>query len=66
MTSHPPQSQRFIEYAQKNEAALIHDFQLSSEGYNDEQVVRSREQYGSNLIHKRAHDTVLYDQAPVK
>lgn len=60
MTSHPPQSQRFMNYAQKNEAALIHDFQLSSEGYNDEQVVRSREQYGSNLIHKRAHDTVLY------
>ncbi|MGI5959128.1 MAG: magnesium-translocating P-type ATPase [Massiliimalia sp.] len=51
---------RVLDYAYMDTDALYQDFHISEQGYCDEQVEESREQYGSNTLSGRASDTVFY------
>ena len=51
---------RILHYAYITTDALYRDFQISEYGYNNEQVEKNREQYGSNVLTGRAKDTVIY------
>ena len=52
--------QRVLQYAHAGTDALYLDFQISPNGYDDGQVEKKRQQYGSNLLTGRAKDTVLH------
>lgn len=51
---------RVIHYAHTKIDVLYKDLQISKNGYNEEQVERRREQYGSNALNGRATNTVFY------
>lgn len=55
--AHP---QRFSDYAHLEKEALLQAFHIDAHGYSDQEVARSRAQYGSNAIHKNSHDTIFY------
>ncbi len=52
--------QRVLHYAHTGTNTLYHDFQISEDGYDDEQVEKSRQQYGCNLLAGPTRDTILY------
>lgn len=52
--------QRIRFYAGEETKRLYQDFQISPEGYEERQVIGSREQYGSNTFSRRISDTVIY------
>lgn len=60
MNSPHTNSQRFMDYAHKKRDVLLQDFHVSADGYDERQVELSRAQFGSNVISKRARDTVFY------
>ena len=51
---------RVLHYAYADTDALYRDFQISEDGYNEEQAAKNREQYGSNTRNGRAADTAVY------
>lgn len=51
---------RVLHYACTAPDAMYRDFDSSEQGYHREQVEKSREQYGSNVLSGRARDTVLH------
>lgn len=51
---------RILGYAYTGTDVLYRDFHISQQGYSDEQVEASRDQYGKNSLSGRASDTVLY------
>lgn len=51
---------RVLDYAYMNIDALYRDFDISEQGYSDEQAEESRILYGKNILSGRAADTVLY------
>ena len=51
---------RILDYAYTDIDTLYRDFHISEQGYCEEQVEESRQQYGSNQLSGRAADTVLY------
>ena len=51
---------RVTHYAHTDVAILCKDLQIPKDGYNEEQVERSRERYGSNTLAGRGTDTVFY------
>lgn len=52
--------ERVLHYAHTDNSALYRDFQLSEDGYDEEQAEKSREEYGDNILTGRAADTVFY------
>ena len=51
---------RVLTYAHTETETLYQDFQITEGGYDEEQVEKSRQEYGSNLFVGRTRDTVLY------
>ncbi len=51
---------RVLQYAHLEKNRLFQDFQISENGYDETQVEKSRQQYGSNVLSGRAKDTVMY------
>ena len=51
---------RVLDYAYMDTDTLYQDFDISDQGYNDEQAEESRVRYGKNVLSGRASDTVLY------
>lgn len=51
---------RILDYAFTGIDVLYRDFHVSERGYTDEEVEKSRAQYGSNILSGRASDTVFY------
>ena len=51
---------RVLDYAYLDIATLYRDFNLSKQGYTDEEVETSRIRYGKNILSDRKSDTVLY------
>lgn len=51
--------ERVHHYAHTQADALYQDFQISGNGYNEEQVQKSRERYGSNILIGRTTDTIF-------
>lgn len=51
---------RVLHYACTEPDILYRDFHISEEGYNKEQIEKSRQQYGNNQLTGRAKDTVLH------
>lgn len=51
---------RILDYAYMGPDVLYQDFHVSQQGYSDEQVEKSRVQYGKNILSGRASDTVLH------
>ncbi|CCX38799.1 magnesium-importing ATPase [Clostridium sp. CAG:1013] len=51
---------RVLDYAYMDTDTLYRDFDISDQGYNDEQAEESRVRYGKNVLSGRASDTVLY------
>ena len=52
--------QRVLYYAHMETDALYRDFENSENGYDEDQVEKSRRQYGGNVLSGRGGDTVLY------
>lgn len=52
--------QRIIYYANSQIETLYQDFQISENGYNQEQVDKSSAQYGHNIFNEKATDTIGY------
>lgn len=52
--------QRILHYAYTGTDTLYGDFQISEDGYDEEQIEKSRQKYGSNLLAGRAKDTIWY------
>lgn len=51
---------RVLDYAYMDTDTLYRDFDISDQGYNDEQAEESGVRYGKNVLSGRASDTVLY------
>lgn len=52
--------QRVFSYAHTEPEALYRDFHISEDGYDEEQVEKSREKYGSNMLYGSRADTISY------
>lgn len=52
--------QRISYYAQTSIEKLYQDLNISKDGYDEDQVVSSREKYGSNVLVRKKDDTVFY------
>ncbi len=52
--------QRIIYYVNSQIVTLYHDFQISENGYNQEQADKSTAQYGHNIFNEKATDTIRY------
>ena len=52
--------ERVLHYAHTGSNTLYQDFQISEEGYDEEQAAKNREKYGNNTLTGRATDTVFY------
>ena len=51
---------RVLDDAQADISALYRTFHISEQGYNEEQVEKSRARYGENVLSGRTADTVFY------
>ncbi len=51
---------RVLDYAYADTDTLFRDFEISRQGYSDEQVEKSRARFGKNILTGRASDTVFY------
>ena len=49
-----------LDYAYTGTDVLYRDFQVSDQGYSEEQADRNRAQYGKNVLSSRSSDTVLH------
>ena len=47
-----------LDYAYTGTDVLYRDFQVSDQGYSEEQADRNRAQYGKNVLSSRSSDTV--------
>lgn len=52
--------ERIERYSCKEVSEIIKDFQVSESGYKEEEILKSREEYGSNILTKKKTDTVWY------
>lgn len=53
-------NERVKKYAYTEPSAIYHDFHIPTDGYNDEQVEKSRTRYGENTITAQKADTVWH------
>ncbi len=60
MKPNPIAHRRVLDYAYMDIDTLFRDFQISDQGYRDEQVEESRARYGKNTLSGRGADTVWY------
>ena len=51
---------RVLDYAYTGTDVLFRDFQLSEDGYSEEQVEKSRGRYGENVLSGSASDSVRH------